>query len=73
MEEAVAHLPRVTLADSLVRRILHGQPVRLQRTETVWPIGTDVAVFDSGGQLVGVARVTHNGQLKPKVNLGSPT
>ncbi len=73
IEEAVAHLPRVTLDDSRIKRLLCGQPIRPQGRGMVWPIGTDVAVFDSGGQLVAVAEVDDKGLLRPRVNLGSPT
>jgi len=73
MEEAVAHLPRVVIQDSLIKRLLNGQAVPLQPLETASPSGIPVAVFDPQGKLVGIAEVSKGKQLKPKVNLRSPT
>ncbi|HEY1379815.1 MAG TPA: tRNA pseudouridine(55) synthase TruB [Gemmataceae bacterium] len=60
---AVAALPRVVLPPEAVARLKHGQAVTA--SEAV-PAGTDVAVFDSDGVLVGIAAADRSGRtLRP--------
>ena len=50
LEEAVADLPRVTLADEELRRLCHGQAISLPRFD-----GEIAAVFDATQRLVATA------------------
>jgi tRNA pseudouridine55 synthase len=66
---AVAGLPRVTLGPQEVNRLRHGQGVplpRLELPEGVSPEAENAAVFDTGGNLVALARIDRaKGWLPP--------
>jgi tRNA pseudouridine55 synthase len=75
LSKAVEHLPRLSLSETLVDRLCHGQ--RLARTdipEFDASAGRDMAVFDTSGQLAVIVRYEHEiARISPiKVMLDAP-
>jgi tRNA pseudouridine55 synthase len=63
-DQALPHLPAVTLDGEGERRLLHGQPVAVSTAD--WAVGQRVRLVGPGGGFLGLGAVSGPGRVAPK-------